>query len=189
MDEDNKEMVREAISLISVMNDIENNEKQFIELEITQNLEDNEIHFISEVDGNARPDAIEVILNTGEPSDTSKRKKKSTIRKLKNKRSIKQCEESYPVKVASRKVVDKEIFSHYLPKTNPEGVTVFSSSKVKNEIPDNYLEFCNLDGAEGSSLQLEYGSGVNIYESLEVYDCDNEVLEATTKKRKKSTYK
>ena len=55
--------------------------------------------------------------------------------------------------------------------------------KIKEEaIAENYFEVCELENeGECSSVKLEYGSGVYIYESVEVYDSDAELKKSSRK--------
>ena len=88
----------------------------------------------------------------------------------------------YPVRIGSRKLLNQEHFANFNPKTKRKKTVSASREKtiqerkIKEELLDeNYFEECELENEAGcSSVKLEYGSGVYIYESVEAYDSDLE---------------
>lgn len=98
-------------------------------------------------------------------------------------------EHIYPVKIASRTILDEQHFDHFFSKNkliknnfiehNDNG-SIVNSIKIEedNEDPDGkqgFVEFCQVKDENGfSSVELEYGSGVSIYESVEVCDSEGE---------------
>lgn len=102
--------------------------------------------------------------------------KKSFVSKFRNGN----IEHVFPVKIASRKILNEQHFDKYVVgKTFKASENSESLNDIKVEIKDefdhSYIEMCNVDDENGcSSVELEYGSGVSIYESVEAYESDGE---------------
>ncbi|KAA0203291.1 hypothetical protein HAZT_HAZT003690 [Hyalella azteca] len=71
-------------------------------------------------------------------------------------------------------------------KREADDIISINNSNDSSESDLQYFETCELtDNGDGmqSSLQIEYGSGVDIYESVEAYDSDTEFKEPKSKRR------
>ena len=142
---------------------------QFIELDITQNLLFNEESDNTLYDRNPFDNTFFAPRRINRRFSAKNRTKKKFAKKLKKKKVT-------------------EFFE-----TDNDSLTgqALSTEIVKLEIPDdNYLETHPLGVVDGTSniLQLEYGSGVSIYESVEACGSDNEEIKPT-KKTKATAYR
>uniref|UniRef100_A0A2P2I473 Zinc finger protein 699-like n=1 Tax=Hirondellea gigas TaxID=1518452 RepID=A0A2P2I473_9CRUS len=92
----------------------------------------------------------------------------------------------YPVKIAARKVLNKQHFDQFF--LDKEKIFLEENLNeltcVKSEIlsshADGFIEMCEVtDGNGYSSVELKYGSGISIYESLQADDSDTETKQKT----------